>query len=151
MKKTRRAQFLEEMQQLVPWADLYALLESIDQSDLSVLRVSDDHKSGKRSGPVRVERLLRIYFLQQWFNLSDSDVEDALYESSVMCEFVGIHIPEERIPDETAVATFRDLLEQRDLGEKIRARVNRQFQDNGLSVSPGAIVDASVTHSREPL
>src|SRR5271165_3889907 len=84
-KKTRRALFLEEMEQVVPWAELCALIEPFYP------------KAGNGRPPVGVERMLRIYFLQQWFNLSDPAVEEALYDSAVMRGFVGIDLGQEAI------------------------------------------------------
>ena len=138
MKKTRRAQFLEEMERVVPWADLYSLVQA------------QNYLLGSRYRSLGVEGMLRIYFLQLWFALSDSEVEDALSESWVMRRFVGVDINEDLIPDENAVATFRDFLEEHDLGEEIRARVSQQLQANGIWIRPGAIVDASVRDHRGP-
>src|SRR5437773_7618314 len=98
-RKTRRAIFLEEMEQVVPWGELCALVEP------------HYPKPGKGRRPVGVERMLRIYFLQQWFNLSDPAVEEALYDSGVMRQFVGIDLGCEPVPDETTVCKFRHLLE----------------------------------------
>ena len=103
-KKTRRAVFLEEMEQVVPWAELRALIEPYYP------------KAGNGRQPVGVERMLRIYFLQQWFNLSDPAVEEALYDSAVMRSFVGIDLGREPVPDETTVCKFRHLLEEHRLG-----------------------------------
>src|SRR5437764_4820076 len=88
-RKTRRAIFLEEMEQVVPWRELCALVEP------------HYPQPGKGRRPVGVERMLRIYFLQQWFNLSDPAVEEALYDSVVMRQFVGIDLGCEPVPDET--------------------------------------------------
>src|ERR1700682_1156648 len=103
-RKTRRAIFLEEMEQVGPWRDLGGLLEP--------------HYPKPANGrpPVGVERMLRIYFLQQWFNLSDPGVEEALYDSPGMRHFVGIDLGREPVPDETRVCKFRHLLEQHGLG-----------------------------------
>ena len=114
-KKTRRAAFLEEMEQVVPWAELCALIEPVYP------------KAGNGRQPVGVERMLRIYFLQQWFNLSDPAVEEALYDSAVMRQFVGIDLGREPVPDETTVCKFRHLLEQHELGERMFERVERAF------------------------
>ena len=109
-KKTRREVFLEEMEQVVPWRELCALIEP------------HYPKAGNGRPPVGVERMLRMYFLQQWFNLSDPAVEEALYDSPVMRQFVGIDLGQEPAPDETTVCKFRHLLEEHGLGEKILAR-----------------------------
>jgi len=96
-RKTRRAIFLEEMEQVVPWRELCALVEP------------HYPKAGNGRPPVGVERMLRIYFLQQWFNLSDPGVEEALYDSAVMRQFVGIDLGCEPVPDETTVCKFPTL------------------------------------------
>ena len=131
-KKTRRAAFLEEMEQVVPWAGLCALIEPVYP------------QAGNGRQPVGVERMLRIYFLQQWFNLSDPAVEEALYDSVVMRSFVGIDLGREPVPDETTVCKFRHLLEQHDLGARIFARVNEHLQGRGMRISTGTIVDATI-------
>src|SRR5882724_7385006 len=104
-KKTQRGQFLEEMEQVMPWVKLHALIEP------------HYPKMGNGRPPVGVERMLRIYFSQQWFNLSDPAVEEALYDSVVMRKFVGIDLGREPVPDETTVCKFRHLLEAHQLGE----------------------------------
>jgi transposase, IS5 family len=131
-KKTRRAAFLEEMEQVVPWAELCALIEPVYP------------KAGNGRQPVGVERMLRVYFLQQWFNLSDPAVEEALYDSAGMRQFVGIDLGNEPVPDETTVCKFRHLLEQHDLGAGIFARVNEHLQGQGIRISTGTIVDATI-------
>src|SRR6202795_5169286 len=130
-KKTRRAAFLGEMEQVVPWAELCALIEPVYP------------KAGNGRQPVGVERMLRIYFLQQWFNLSDPALEEALYDSAGMRQFVGIDLGNEPVPDETTVCKFRHLLEQQDLGAGIFALVNEHLQRQGMRVSKVAIVDAT--------
>ena len=114
-KKTRRAIFLEEMEQVVPWRELCALVEP------------HYPQPGNGRPPVGVERMLRIYFLQQWFNLSDPAVEEALYDSAVMRHFAGIDLGNEPVPDETTVCKFRHLLERNDLGAGIFERVNEHL------------------------
>ena len=90
-KKTKRALFLEEMEQVVPWAQLCRLIEPYYP------------KAGNGRPPVGLERMLRVYFLQQWFNLSDPGLEEALYDSVVMRQFVVIDLGWEPVPDETTV------------------------------------------------
>src|SRR6516225_5080189 len=97
-KRTKRALFLEEMEQVVPWRALCALIEP------------HYPKVGNGRPPIGVERMLRIYFLQQWFNLSDPGVEEAMYDSVVLRQFVGIDLGQEPVPDETTVCKFRHLL-----------------------------------------
>ena len=111
-KKTRRAEFLEQMERVVPWAELCALIEPVYP------------KAGQGRPPVGVERMLRIYFLQQWFNLSDPAVEEALYDSAALRGFVDIDLGREPVPDETTVCKFRHLLEEHELGARIFERVH---------------------------
>src|SRR4029077_10796940 len=87
---------------------------------------------GKARPPVGVERMLRLYFLQQWFNLSDPAVEEALYDSLAMRRFVGIDLGREPVPDETTVCRFRHLLEEHDLGCQLFDEVQRHLADKGL-------------------
>src|ERR1700687_2172590 len=134
-KKTRRAIFLEEMEQVVPWPELCALVEP------------HYPQPGNGRPPVGVERMLRIYFLQQWFNLSDPAVEEALYDSAGMRQFVGIDLGCEPVPDETTVCKFRHLLEQHGLGERLFERVGEHLQAKGLRLSTGTIVDATILNA----
>jgi len=134
-KKTRRAQFLEEMEQVVPWKKLCALIEPFYP------------KAGNGRPPVGVERMLRIYFLQQWFNLADPAVEDALNDSPVMREFVGIDLGQEPVPDETTVCKFRHLLEEHELGGEMLETVNLHLQRKGIRITRGTIVDATIINA----
>src|SRR6058998_381470 len=134
-RKTRRAIFLEEMEQVVPWGELCALV------------APHYPQPGKGRRPVGVERMLRIYFLQQWFNLSDPAVEEALYDSAVMRQFVGIDLGCEPAPDETTVCKFRHLLEEHRLGEQILGKVNLHLQAKGVRITTGTIVDATIIHA----
>src|ERR1017187_5020739 len=134
-RKTRRALFLEEMEQVVPWAELCALIEPFYP------------KAGNGRPPVGVERMLRIYFLQQWFNLSDPAVEEALYDSAVMRGFVGIDLGCEPVPDETTVCKFRHLLEEHRLGGQMLEAVNLHLQSKGVRITTGTIVDATIIHA----
>ena len=131
-KKTRRAQFLEEMEQVIPWQKLCALVEP------------HYPKPGNGRPPVGVERMLRLYFLQQWFNLSDPAAEEALYDSVVMRDFVGIDLGREPVPDETTICKFRHLLEEHELGGAILETVNAYLQSRGVRISRGTIVDATI-------
>ncbi len=88
--------------------------------------------------------MLRIYFLQAWFNLSDPGVEEALYESLSMRHFVGIDLGREPAPDETTVCKFRHLLERHGLGAKLFAHVNGYLAAHGFRVGTGTIVDATL-------
>src|SRR6476659_82032 len=134
-KKTRRQVFLEEMEQVVPWRELCALIEP------------HYPKPGNGRPPVGVERMLRIYFLQQWFNLSDPAVEEALYDSCAMRRFVDIDLGREPVPDETTVCRFRHLLEAHDLGQPLFDEVQRHLAAKGLKVATGTIVDATIINA----
>src|ERR1700746_686459 len=131
-KTTRRAAVLAEMEQVVPGAALCGLIEPFYP------------KPGNGRPPVGVERMLRLYFLQQWFNLSDPAVEEALYDSLAMRQFVGIDLGREPVPDETTVCRFRHLLEEHDLGRQLFDEVHRHLADKGLKVATGTIVDATI-------
>ena len=134
-KKTKRALFLEEMEQVVPWHALCALIEP------------HYPKAGNGRPPVGVERMLRIYFLQQWFNLSDPAVEEALYDSVGLRQFVGIDLGQEPVPDETTVCKFRHLLEEHKLGGEMLETVNLHLQKKGVRITTGTIVDATIIHA----
>lgn len=131
-KTTRRAVFLAEMDQVVPWSALCALVEPVYP------------KPGNGRPPVGVERMLRIYVLQQWFNLSDPAVEEALYDSLAMRGFVGIDLGREPVPDETTVCRFRHVIERHDLGSRLFEEVHRHLEAKGLKLSKGTIVDATI-------
>ena len=129
-RTTRRSVFLAEMERVVPWPALCRLIEPVYP------------KAGNGRPPVGVERMLRIYFLQQWFNLSEPAVEEALYDSLAMRSFVGIDLGREPVPDETTVCRFRHLLEGHDLGGRLFDEVQRHLAAKGLKVATGTIVVA---------
>jgi IS5 family transposase len=132
-KPTRREQFLDEMDKVIPWSGLREVIEPFYPQ-----------QNGAGRPPIGVERMLRIHFLQHWFSLSDPGVEEALYDSRAMRRFAGIDLGCEPVPDETTVCKFRHLLEAHDLGEKLFALINEYLQENGLKVSTGTIVDATI-------
>ena len=134
-KTTRRAAFLAEMNKVVPWPALRRLVEPYYP------------KPGNGRPPIGVERMLRIYFLQHWFNLADPAVEEALYDSLAMRGFAGIDLGREPVPDETTVCRFRHLLEQHDLGSRIFEEVHRHLEARGLKVATGTIVDATIINA----
>ena len=134
-KATRRAVFLSEMERVVPWSALCGLIEPVYP------------KPGNGRPPVGVERMVHIYFLQQWFNLSDPAVEEALYDSLAMRRFVGIDLGREPVPDETTVCRFRNLLEAHDLGRQLFDEVQRHLAAKGLKVATGTIVDATILNA----
>jgi IS5 family transposase len=131
-KLTRRAAFLAEMERVVPWRELCALIAPVYP------------QPGRGRPPIGLERMLRIYFLQHWFNLSDPGVEEALYDSASMRRFAGIDLGCEPVPDETTVCKFRHLLERHDLGQALFDRVNAHLAEHGLKVAGGTIVDATI-------
>jgi IS5 family transposase len=132
-KTTRREQFLAEMDRVVPWRELCALVEPV-------------YPKGEGPGrpSVGIERMLRIHFLQHWYDLSDPAVEETLYDSNAMRRFVGIDLGRERAPDETTVCKFRHLLEEHGLGKRIFEEVGRYLQQQGFKLSRGTIVDATI-------
>jgi len=134
-KTTRRAKFLAEMDQVVPWRDLCRLVEP--------------HYSnpGRGRPPVGLERMLRLYFLQHWFNLSDPAAEEALYESISMRRFVGIDLGREAVPDETTILNFRHLIEVNELGAAMLHAVNDHLHTKGIKIGTGTIVDATIIHA----
>ncbi len=131
-KPTRRDAFLAEMQTLVPWAELVALIEP------------HYPKAGNGRPPIGLERMLRIHLLQHWFNLADAACEEALYDSASLRSFAGIDLGREPVPDATTILKFRHLLERHDLGRAIFAEVGRLLQQRGLRLSAGTIVDATI-------
>src|ERR1700750_1393648 len=134
-KTTRRAAFLAEMERVVPWSALCALIEPFYP------------KPGNGRPPVGVERRLRIYFLQPWFNLSDPAVEETLYDSAVMRSFADLAPWRGAVPDETTVCKFRHLLEEHGIGGEILQTVNLYLQSRGVKITRGTIVDATVIHA----
>ena len=133
-KTTRRAQFLADMERIIPWVELAAVIEPVYP------KVSDQ---GGRP-PIPLERMLRIYFLQLWFNLSDPAVEEALYDSVAMRSFVGIDLGMEGAPDETTICKFRHRLERHKLGKTLLKAVNEYLRTNGIRIANGTIVDATI-------
>ena len=131
-KPTRREKFLAEMERVVPWARLCALIEP-------------HYPKGHRGRPpIGVERMLRIHLVQHWFNLSDPALEDALIDIPCLRAFVGIDLGREAAPDETTICKFRHLLEAHRLADQIFAEVNAYLADQGMKVSTGTIVDATL-------
>jgi transposase, IS5 family len=133
-KTTKRALFLAEMEAVMPWTKLCALVEPYYP------------KAGNGRPPIGLERMLRIHCLQHWFNLADPAVEEALYESVSMRQFVGIDLGREAAPDETTICKFRHLLEAHSLGGALFATINAHLQQSGLKVATGTIVDASISN-----
>ena len=134
-RKSKRERFLDEMEQIVPWAELQALVEP--------------HYPKGENGrpPVGLGIMLRVYFLQQWFNLSDPGAEEALYESPALRRFAGVDLGRAAAPDESTILQFRHLLEKHDLGQAMLNRVNEYLQSQGIGITTGTIVDATIIHA----
>ena len=135
-KKTRKEQFLDEMEQIIPWKEMCQVIVPYYPKPL---------KAGRK--PIGLERMLRIHFLQHWFELSDPAAEEALYDSRAMRLFVGIDLGHEPVPDETTICKFRHLMEQNNLGDELFRLVNVYLAENGLKVSRGTIVDATIINA----
>ncbi|MCD2451133.1 IS5 family transposase [Methylicorpusculum oleiharenae] len=135
-RQTRREKFLAEMAQLVPWTLLLAQLEP------------HYPKSGRRGWqPMALNRMLRIYCMQQWFSYSDRQMEDALYEIDSIRRFAGFGSVTEALPDETTILNFRHWLEKHKLTEVLLSTVNDHLKNQGLLASKGTMVDATIIHA----
>ena len=131
-KRTRRREFLEEMEKVVPWADLVAL-------------VSPYLPEGKRGRPpFSPETMLRIHFMQQWFALSDPTMEEALHDMPVFREFAGLEGWDERLPDESTILRFRHVLDKHKLAGQILQTVNDLLSAKGVMLKSGTVVDATL-------
>ncbi len=133
-KRTRKREFLDEMELVVPWAELEALIEP------------HAPKVGAKGGrpPFAVATMLRIHFLQQWFNLSDPAMEEALYDMELFRQFARLDGGIDRLPDESTILRFRHLLEQHDLSLRIMGAVNATLAAKGLLLKAGTVVDATL-------
>lgn len=134
-KVTRRERFLAEMDAVIPWARLLKRIEPYYP------------KAGRGRQPLGLEKMLRIYFLQQWFDLSDPAAEDAIYDSESMRRFVGVELGEEVVPDETTILRFRHLLEEHGLTKAIFEEIGNLLEEKGLLLKRGTIVDATILHA----
>ena len=133
-KRTRKREFLDEMNLVVPWAELVSLI------------APHAPVPGTKGGrpPFAVETMLRIHFIQQWFNLSDPAMEEALYDMALFREFVGLDAGEDNLPDESTILRFRHLLEAHNLSLQILATVNATLAAKGLLLKSGTVVDATL-------
>ncbi|WP_312395515.1 IS5 family transposase [Stutzerimonas kunmingensis] len=132
-KQTRKELFLIEMDQLVPWTGLVALIEPHYPKG----------EGGRPAYPLMA--MLRVHLMQNWFGYSDPAMEEALYETTILRQFAGLSL--ERIPDETTILNFRRLLEKHELAAGILAVINGYLGDRGLSLRQGTIVDATLIHA----
>lgn len=132
IKRTRKREFLEEMQRVVPWSELIALIEP--------------HYPRGKTGrpPMGIATMLRIHFLQQWFGLSDPAMEEALHDVPLYREFTDLEGPMRRLPDESTILRFRHLLEKHGLAAPMLATVNRVLHERGLTLKTGTVVDATL-------
>lgn len=131
-KFTRRERFLSEMDAVIPWTRL-------------VLLIAPHYPTaGNGTQPMPLERMLRIYFMQQWFNLSDPGAEESLYDSNSMRRFAGIELADDDVPDESTILRFRHLLERHKLTEAIFAEVRTLLEERRLLLKSGTIVDATI-------
>lgn len=131
-KVTRRERFLAEMNAVIPWARLMRLIEP------------HYPKGGSGGQPKGLEKMLRTYFVQQWFDLSDPGAEDAIYDSESIRRFVGVELGEDDVPDESTILRFRHLLEEHKLTEAMFAEVRSLLEEKRLLVKSGTIVDATI-------
>ena len=131
-KPTRRDEFLKTMETIVPWTALCGAIEP------------HYPKAGNGRPPIGLERMLRIHFIQHWFNLADLACEEALYDSASLRSFVGIDLGREPVPDSTTITKFRKLLNENKLGEALFAKVGQELQARGFKVNTGTIVDATI-------
>jgi len=134
-KLTRREQFLREMDAVVPWVRLLKLI------------APHYPRAGNGRAPMPLPTMLRIYFLQQWFNLSDPAAEDSLYDIESMRRFCGIELADNAVPDETTILNFRRLLERHQLTEAIFKSVNQLLSDRRLLLKSGTLVDATIINA----
>ena len=131
-KRTRKREFLDEMNLVVPWAELIALISPF----------APEGKKGRP--PFAVGRMLRIHFMQQWFGLSDPAMEEALHDTPLYREFAGLDNWTSRLPDESTILRFRHLLEQHKLAEQMLALINDMLRSKGLMLRAGTVVDATL-------
>jgi IS5 family transposase len=132
-KQTRRERFLGEMERIVPWPRLIAVIEPLYP------------KSGRVGRqPIGVPRMLRMYCLQQWYGLADEALEDALYDSQALRDFVGVDLSRESVPDATTLLKFRRLLQDNDLTRALFDEINAHLAEQGLLMRAGTIVDATI-------
>jgi len=131
-RKTKREEFLAMMDKIIPWDEWIAI-------------ISPYYPSGKRGRPVRgIETMLRMYFLQIWFSLSDEMTEESIYDSHAMRKFMHVSFEDEQAPDATTLLKFRHLLERNNLCEKLFKDLNERLELNGCIMRGGTIVDATI-------
>ena len=134
-KKTKRGEFLEIMDEIIPWDEWVGVIKPY-------------YPKGKRGRPpMGIEKMLRMYLLQIWFNLSDPATEDAVYDSYAMRKFTGIDFKTEAVPDETTLCNFRHLLEAHGLNKLFFDAIHRVMVQTGHMMKGGTIVDATIINA----
>lgn len=134
-KVTKRERFLAEMDAVIPWAALVSVIEPYYP------------KAGNGTQPYSLELMLRVHCLQHWFDLSDPGAEEALYDIESMRRFARLELGTDRVPDETTILRFRQLLQKHDLAEDIFTEINARLEQQGLMVRSGTIVDATIMNA----
>lgn len=129
-KKTRKEKFLQEMDEILPWKELLGVIKR------------HYPKGGNGRPPIGLEPMLRIYFMQQWYGLSDPAMEDSLYDITSMRRFAGLSL--DNIPDESTILRFRHRLERNNLTQKLFRKTEKYLSEKNLMVSSGTIVDATI-------
>ena len=138
-KKTRREEFLESMDEMIPWEHWVDIIRPY-------------YPSGKRGRPPKnIEAMLRMYLMQNWFNFSDAGIEDAIYDSYAMRSFMHLDFFTEQVPDATTLLHFCHLVEENKIGEKIFSDVKSRLEKAGLMMHGGTIVDATIIAQRPKL
>lgn len=135
-RKSRRELFLDAMNELVPWSELEAMIEP---------HYPKSPYAGRR--PAGLSVMLRVFFVQQWFKVSDAGVEEALYDSAALRRFAGVDLTRAPAPDVINVSRFRHLLDAHELGDKMIDTVSRHLDEKGIRVSAGSIADASIMYA----
>lgn len=131
-KKTKREEFLDSMDEIIPWSYWVDMIRPY----------YFNNKRGRK--PIGIEPMLRMYLMQIWFSLSDEGIEDSIYDSYAMRTFMHIDFNEQQVPDATTLLKFRHILEKNMIGEKIFADVNKRLDAAGLIMHGGTVVDASL-------
>jgi len=129
-KRTRREEFLSKMESIVPWPRIVSLIRPYYYCN----------RTGRPA--TRLEVILRMYFLQIWFSLSDEGLEDSIYDMDSFRKFLGVDLSS--IPDATVLCNFRNLLSANNLGGKMLSLVNEMIESNGLIMHGGTIMDATI-------
>lgn len=134
-RKSRKELFLDAMNEVVPWSELEALVEPYYP------------KTSQGGRPAALAIMLRIFFVQQWFKVSDLGIEEALYDSVALRRFAGVDLTRAPAPDVVTVSRFRQLLEVHELSERMLDTVSRHLGEKGIRITAGTIADASIIYA----